>query len=51
MNWLLIGLIVFIAFSWLMVLALCRSARLSDEQAARLAAECDAARQREEGWP
>ena len=34
MNWLLIGLIVFIAFSWLMTLALCRSARLGDEMAA-----------------
>ena len=51
MNWLLIGLIVFIAFSWLMVLARCRSARLRAEQTARRAAERDAARQREEGRP
>lgn len=37
MNWLLIGSIVFVAFSWLMTLALCRAARLGDEMAARLA--------------
>lgn len=48
MNWLLIGLIV---FSWLMTLALCRAARLGDEQAARLAAERRAAQQREEERP
>ena len=35
MNWLAIALIVFVAFSWLMTLALCRAARLGDEQAAR----------------
>lgn len=38
MNWLAIALIVFVAFSWLMTLALCRAARLGDEMAARLAA-------------
>lgn len=37
MNWLLIGLIVFVAFSCLMTLALCRAARLGDEIADRLA--------------
>ena len=31
MNWLAIVLIVFVAFSWLMTLALCRAARLGDE--------------------
>ena len=36
MNWLLIGSIAFVAFSWLMTLALCRAARLGDEMAARL---------------
>ncbi|MEQ6176328.1 hypothetical protein [Bifidobacterium breve] len=51
MNWLLIGLIVFVVFSWLMTLALCRAARLGDEQAARLAAERRAAQQREEERP
>lgn len=51
MNWLLIGLIVFVAFSWLMTFALCRAARLGDEQAARLAAERRAAQQREEERP
>lgn len=51
MNWLAIALIMFVVFSWLMVLALCGSARLGDEQTARLAAERDAARQREEGRP
>lgn len=35
MNWLAIVLIVFVAFSWLMTLALCRAARLGDEMAAR----------------
>ena len=50
MNWLAIALIVFVVFSWLMVLALCGSARLGDEQTARLAAE-RAAQQREEGRP
>lgn len=44
MNWLAIVLIVFVAFSWLMTLALCRAAHLGDEQAARLAAERDAGR-------
>ena len=43
MNWLAIVLIVFVAFSWLMVLALCRAARLGDEMAARLADERRAA--------
>lgn len=33
MNWLAIVLIVFVAFSWLMTLALCRAARLGDEMA------------------
>ena len=51
MNWLLIGLIVFVVFSWLMTLALCRAARLGDEQAARLAAERRAAQQRAEERP
>lgn len=51
MNWLLIGLIVFVAFSWLMVLALCRAARLGDEMAARLADGRRAAQQREEERP
>ena len=50
-NWLLIGLIVFVAFSWLMTFALCRAARLGDEQAARLDAERRAAQQREEERP
>ena len=49
MNWLLIVLIVFVAFSWLMTLALCRAARLGDEQAARLAAERDAGRKADGG--
>lgn len=52
MNWLLIVLIVlFVAFSWLMTLALCRAARLGDEMAARLADERRAAQQREEERP
>lgn len=52
MNWLAIVLIVlFVAFSWLMTLALCRAARLGDEQAARLADERRAAQQREEERP
>ena len=51
MNWLAIALIVFVVFSWLMTLALCRAARLGDEQAARLAAERRAAQQREEERP
>ena len=38
MNWLAIVLIVFVAFSWLMTLALCRAARLGDEMAERMAA-------------
>mgnify|MGYP006974047696 CR=1 FL=1 len=50
MNWLAIALIVFVAFSWLMVLALCRAARLG-EMHARLADERRAAQQREEGRP
>jgi len=45
-NWLAIALIVFVAFSWLMVLALCRAARLGDEQTARLDTERRAAQQR-----
>lgn len=52
MNWLAIVLIVlFVAFSWLMTLALCRAARLGDEMAARLADERRAAQQREEDRP
>lgn len=52
MNWLAIVLIVlFVAFSWLMTLALCRAARLGDEQAARLDDERRAAQQREEERP
>lgn len=51
MNWLAIVLIVFVVFSWLMTLALCRAARLGDEQAARLAAERRVAQQREEERP
>ena len=35
MNWLAIVLIVFVAFSWLMTLALCRAARLGERMAAR----------------
>lgn len=50
MNWLAIVLIVlFVAFSWLMVLALCRAARLGGEQADRLAAERDAGRKADGG--
>lgn len=49
MNWLAIVLIVFVAFSWLMTLALCRAARLGDEQADRLAAERDAGRKTDGG--
>ena len=52
MNWLAIVLIVlFVAFSWLMTLALCRTARLGDEMHARLADERRAAQQREEERP
>lgn len=51
MNWLAIVLIVFVAFSWLMVLALCRAARLAAEQSARLDTERRAAQQREEERP
>ncbi|MGE4738179.1 hypothetical protein [Bifidobacterium breve] len=51
MNWLAIVLIVFVAFSWLMVFALCRAARLGDEMSARLADERRAAQQREEERP
>lgn len=51
MNWLLIGLAVFIAFQCLVTVALCRAARLGDEIAARLADERRAARQREEERP
>lgn len=51
MNWLAIVLIVFVAFSWLMTLALCRSTRLGDEMSARLADERRAAQQREEERP
>jgi len=50
-NWLAIVLIVFVAFSWLTTFALCRAARLGDEQAARLADERRAARQCEEERP
>ena len=51
LNWLAIVLIVFVAFSWLMTLALCRAARLGDEMSARLADERRAAQQREEERP
>ena len=51
MNWFAIVLIVFVAFSWLMTLALCRTARLGDEMFARLADERRAAQQREEERP
>ena len=51
MNWLAIILIMFVAFSWLMTLALCRAARLGDEMATRLADGRRAAQQREEGRP
>ena len=51
MNWLLIGSIAFVAFQCLMLFTLCRAARLSDEQAARLDAERRAAQQREEERP
>ena len=51
MNWLAIILIMFVAFSWMMTLALCRAARLGDEMAARLADGRRAAQQREEGRP
>lgn len=51
MNWLAIILIMFVAFSWLMTLALCRAARLGDEMAARLADGRRAAQQREENRP
>ncbi len=51
MNWLAIVLIVFVAFSWLMTLALCRVARLGDGQSARLDTERRAAQQREEERP
>lgn len=51
MNWLAIVLIVFVAFSWRMTLALCWAARLGDEMAARLADERRAAQQREEERP
>ena len=49
MNWLAIVLIVFVALA--VGLALCRAARLGDEQAARLDAERRAAQQREEERP
>lgn len=51
MNWLAIVLIVFVAFTWLMVFALCRAVRLGDEMAARLDTERRAAQQREEERP
>ena len=51
MNWLLIGSIVFVAFQCLMLFTLCRAARLSDEQAARLSDGRRADQQREEGRP
>lgn len=50
-NWLAIILIMFVAFSWMMTLALCRTARLGDEMAARLADGRRAAQQREESRP
>lgn len=50
MNWLAIVLIVFVAFSWLMTLALCRTT-LAEEMSARLADERRAAQQREEERP
>lgn len=51
MNWLAIILIMFVAFSWMMTLALCRTARLGDEMHARLADGRRAAQQREESRP
>ncbi|MCG4609216.1 hypothetical protein [Bifidobacterium bifidum] len=51
MNWLAIILIMFVAFSWMMTLALCRAARLGDEMHARSADGRRAAQQREEGRP
>lgn len=51
MNWLAIILIMFVAFSWLMTLALCWAACLGDEMHARLADGRRAAQQREEGRP
>lgn len=51
MNWLAIALIVFVAFSWMMTLALCRAARLGDKMHARLADGRRAAQQREEDRP
>lgn len=51
MNRLLIGSIAFVAFSWLMTLALCRAARLGDEMAARLVDGHRADQQREEERP
>ena len=51
MNWLAIALIVFVAFSWMMTLALCRTARLGDKMHARLADGRRAAQQREENRP
>jgi len=50
-NWLAIALIVFVAFSWMMTLALCRAARLGDKMHARLADGRRAAQQREEDRP
>lgn len=51
MNWLAIALIAFVAFSWLMTLALCRAARLGDEMAARLDDGRRGGQQREEERP
>ena len=51
MNWLAIALIVFVAFSWMMTLALCRAARLGDKMHARLADGRRAAQHREEDRP
>ncbi|WP_288648654.1 hypothetical protein [uncultured Bifidobacterium sp.] len=52
MNWLAIVLIVFVAFSWLMTLALCRAARIGDEMCRQIVAdERRAAQQREEERP
>lgn len=50
MNWLAIALIVFVAFSWMMTLALCRAARLGDKMHA-MANGRRAAQQREEDRP
>ena len=51
MNWLAIVLIVFVAFTWLMTLALCRAARRSVSSLAAISSPRRAARQREEERP